>query len=101
MFRNAQQNRMGGMLWYAVLIWFSSSILSQALFIGFYGAPYDAIDLLGGIGPAYIGLILIEVTMWIILAGLSVVKMARKLKLRPVNIVPNLGNEPLDIRHHL
>jgi|TARA_B110000240_G_scaffold43605_1_gene49085 hypothetical protein len=91
MFRNAQQNRIGGMLWYAVLIWFSSSILSQALFIGFYGIPYDAIDLFEGIGPAYIGLIIIEMTMWVLLAGLSVVKMARKLKLKPVNIVPSLG----------
>ena len=91
MFRNAQQNRIGGILWYAVLIWFSSSILSQALFIGFYGIPYDAIDLFEGIGPAYIGLIIIEMTMWVLLAGLSVVKMARKLKLKPVNIVPSLG----------
>jgi hypothetical protein len=91
MFSNTQQNRMGGILWYAVLIWFSSSILSQALFIGFYGTPYDAIDLFGGIGPAYIGLVIIEMTMWILLAGLSVVKMARKLKLKPVNIVPSLG----------
>lgn len=91
MFRSAQQNRIGGMLWYAVLIWFSSSILSQALFIGFYGIPYDAIDLFGGIGPAYIGLVLIEITMWILLAGLSVVKMVSKLKLKPVNIVPSLG----------
>jgi hypothetical protein len=91
MFRNAQQNRIGGMLWYAVLIWFSSSILSQALFIGFYGIPYDAIDLFEGIGPAYIGLIIIEMTLWVLLAGLSVVKMARKLKLKPVNIVPSLG----------
>ena len=91
MFRNAQQNRIGGILWYVVLIWFSSSILSQALFIGFYGIPYDAIDLLGGIGPAYIGLVIIEMTMWVLLAGLSVTKMVRKLKLKPVNIVPSLG----------
>ena len=92
MFKNAQQNRMGGILWYAVLIWFSSSVLSQALFIGFYGVPYDAIDLLGGIGPAYIGLVIIEMTMWITLAGFSVAKMARKLKLKPVNIVTCPGN---------
>jgi hypothetical protein len=91
MFRNAQQNRIGGILWYAVLIWFSSSILSQAIFIGFYGTPYDAIDLFGGIGPAYIGLVIIEMTMWALLAGLSVAKMVRKLKLEPVNIVPSLG----------
>ena len=91
MFRDAQQNRIGGMLWYAVLIWFSSSILSQALFIGFYGIPYDAIDLLGGIGPAYIGLVVIEMTMWALLAVLSATKIVRKLKLKPVNIVPSLG----------
>jgi hypothetical protein len=91
MFKNAQQNRMSGILWYAVLIWFSSSILSQALFIGFYGVPYDAIDLFGGIGPAYIGLVIIEMTMWITLAGLSVVKMVRKMKLKPVNVVPSPG----------
>ena len=91
MFRNAQQNRIGGILWYVVLIWFSSSILSQALFIGFYGIPYDAIDLFEGIGPAYIGLVIIEMAMWALLAGLSVAKMVRKLKLKPVNIVPSLG----------
>ena len=91
MFRDVQQNRIGGMLWYAVLIWFSSSILSQALFIGFYGIPYDAIDLLGGIGPAYIGLVVIEMTMWALLAVLSASKIVRKLKLKTVNIVPSLG----------
>ncbi|NCG42430.1 MAG: hypothetical protein GWO84_02700 [Euryarchaeota archaeon] len=91
MFRDVQQNRIGGMLWYAVLIWFSSSILSQALFIGFYGIPYDAIDLLGDIGPAYIVLIIIEMTMWALLAVLSASKIVRKLKLKTVNIVPSLG----------
>jgi len=29
--------------------------------------------------------------MWVTLAGLSVAKMARKLKLKPVNIIPSIG----------
>jgi len=51
--------------WAAVLIWFSASLLSQAIYIGFNGMPYDAQQLLTALGPAYWGLVVFEVVIWI------------------------------------
>lgn len=91
MFGNNQHKRMGNVLWFAILIWFSSSLLSQALYIGLHGIPYDAIELFGGVGPAYYLLVGIELVMWSLLAGFSITKMSRRMKLKPSNMVPSLG----------
>jgi len=91
MFGNNQHKRMGNVLWFAILIWFSSSLLSQALYIGLHGIPYDAVELFGGVGPAYYLLVGIELVMWSLLAGFSITKMSRRMKLKPSNMVPSLG----------
>lgn len=91
MFGNNQSNRMGNVLWFAILIWFSSSLLSQALYIGLHGIPYDAVELFGGIGPAYYLLVGLELLMWVLLAGFSITKMSRRMKIKHSNMVPSLG----------
>ena len=40
-------------MWYAVLVWFSASLLSQSLYLAFYREPYDAMVLLKTLGPIY------------------------------------------------
>lgn len=91
MLEKKQQNRMGKLLWFAVVVWFSSSLLSQALFIGFYGIPYDAIELLSGLGPIYYLIVIVEVLMWILLAGLTVGKVSRRINVKLLNRLPTLG----------
>lgn len=91
MFGNNQSKRMGNVLWFAILIWFSSSLLSQALYIGLHGIPYDAVELFGGVGPAYYLLVGIELVMWALLAGFSITKMSRRMKIKHSSMVPSLG----------
>jgi hypothetical protein len=91
MFGNNQQNSTRKLLWFGILVWFSSSLMSQALYMGFYGMPYDAIELLGGVGPVYYLLIIIELSMWALLAALSFSKVMRRVKLKTSNVVPSLG----------
>ena len=45
-------------------IWFGASLLSQALYMGFYGMPYDSMLLLEIMGPYYALLIVIELLIW-------------------------------------
>jgi len=62
-------------MWYAVLIWFSSSLLSQSLYLAFYRQPYDAIVLLQTLGPLYYVVVVIEAIMWIALLVLALSKL--------------------------
>jgi hypothetical protein len=52
-------------MWYAVLVWFSASLLSQSLYLAFYREPYDAMVLLKTLGPIYYFVFLIEIVMWV------------------------------------
>ncbi|HJM54840.1 MAG TPA: hypothetical protein QGI72_01190 [Poseidonia sp.] len=54
----------GNILWFAVLIWFSSSLLSQTAYLAIYGLPYDATALLKTLGPVYYFVIILELAMW-------------------------------------
>ena len=45
-------------------IWFGASLLSQALYMGFYGKPYDSLLLLEIMGPFYALIIVIELLIW-------------------------------------
>ena len=91
MFGTNQQNSHGKMLWFVILVWFSSSLVSQALYMGFYGMPYDALELVGGVGPIYYLLITIELVMWALLAVISISKVMNKVKPNSSNMVPSLG----------
>ena len=71
--------KLGTILWFAVVVWFSSSLLSQAAYMAFYGIPYDAIVLLKQFGPLYYGVIIVELFIWVGLASVLVMKFARKV----------------------
>lgn len=55
---------MGTLLWFAVVVWFSSSLLSQSAFMAVHGLPYDAVAMLKSLGPVYYLIVAIELAMW-------------------------------------
>ena len=61
-----------------VVVWFSANLLSQAIYIGFNGEPYDANAILSGLGYWYWICIGVELFIWVTL-GLLVM---HKLRLR-------------------
>ena len=62
--------------WVIIAIWFGANLLSQAIYIGFNGQPYDANAILSGLGNWYWVCIAIELLIWIAL-GLLVIKKLR------------------------
>ena len=68
---------MGNILWFAVLIWFSSSLLSQSAYMATHGLPYDAVSMLKSLGPVYYLVLLVEITLWVGLLMMGWVKLAR------------------------
>jgi hypothetical protein len=68
---------MGNILWFAVLIWFSSSLLSQSAYMAIHGLPYDAVSMLKTLGPAYYLVVLVELSMWAGLLAMGWMKMNR------------------------
>ena len=54
----------GNILWFAVTIWFCSSLLSQTAHIAIYGLPYDATAMLKSLGPVYYFVLILELAMW-------------------------------------
>lgn len=71
--------KLGTIFWFAVVVWFSSSLLSQAAYMAFYGVPYDAVVLLKQFGPIYYAVMIVELFIWAGLASLFVMKVARKI----------------------
>jgi len=57
--------KLGTIFWFAVVVWFSSSLLSQAAYMALYGVPYDAITLLKELGPLYYVVLIFELLMWV------------------------------------
>lgn len=74
-------------MWYAVLVWFSSSLLSQSLYLALYREPYDAIVLLKALGPLYYVVVVVEIVMWISLLVIGVQKMKSLKKVNTVDPV--------------
>ena len=68
---------MGNILWFAVLVWFSSSLLSQSAYMATHGLPYDAVSMLKSLGPVYYLVVLMEITLWVGLLMMGWVKLAR------------------------
>ena len=60
--------------WAIVLIWFGANLLSQALYLGFYGEPYDANQILKSLGTWYWVCVMIELVIWLIFGSLLVQK---------------------------
>lgn len=65
-------------LWYAIFIWFASSLFSQSFYMALNGEPYDAIALLRGLGPLYYVVLLVELAVWISLGTLLLRKLVQK-----------------------
>ena len=69
---------MSTLLWYAIFVWFASSLFSQSLYMAFNGVPYDAVALLQNLGPVYYVVLVIELFVWISLGSLLVRKVFKK-----------------------
>ncbi len=65
-------------MWYAIFVWFASSLFSQSLYMAFNGVPYDAVALLQNLGPVYYLVLAIELVVWISLGSLLVKKVVTK-----------------------
>ena len=78
--RDEQPDRvqMNTLLWYAIFVWFASSLFSQSVYMAFTGVPYDAVALLQNLGPIYYLVLAIELFVWISLGGLLVKKVLKK-----------------------
>ncbi|MCS5535049.1 MAG: hypothetical protein NZ802_04270 [Candidatus Poseidoniales archaeon] len=61
--------------WIIVVIWFSANLLSQAIYLGFNGEPYDANAILSGLGHWYWVCIAVELSIWITLGLLVMHKL--------------------------
>jgi hypothetical protein len=60
---------LGTLLWFAVVVWFSSSLLSQSAFMAIHGLPYDAVAMLKTLGPVYYVVVVLELGMWLAVLG--------------------------------
>ena len=74
---------MGNILWFAVLIWFSSSLLSQSAYMATHGLPYDAVSMLKSLGPVYYLVVLLEITLWLGLLAMGWAKLVRARRSSP------------------
>jgi len=71
--------KLGTIFWFAVVVWFSSSLLSQAAYMAFYGVPYDAVALLRELGPLYYVVLIFELLMWAGVASVVFMRFAKKM----------------------
>ena len=78
LFEKQDDWELGTIFWYAVVVWFSSSLLSQAVYMAFYAVPYDAVDLLKQFGPVYYLVFAIELLIWIGIGFTVVFRLAKK-----------------------
>ena len=76
---------LGNILWFAVLVWFSSSLLSQSAYMAIHGLPYDAVAMLKSLGPFYYLIIALELAMWggLLVMGWLKLSRARQPKSTP------------------
>lgn len=79
---------MSTILWYAVFIWFASSLFSQSLYMALNGVPYDALALLKDLGPLYYVVLVVELFVWICIGSLVVKKIAQKAGFGPFTPSP-------------
>lgn len=75
---------LGNILWFAVLVWFSSSLLSQSAYIAIHGLPYDAVSMLESLGPFYYLVLLLEITIWGGLLVMGYLKFTRSRRTRSI-----------------
>ena len=74
---------LGNILWFAVLVWFSSSVLSQSAYMAIHGLPYDAVSMLESLGPFYYLILALEIAMWGGLLVMGWLKLSRSRRSDP------------------
>lgn len=74
---------MGNILWFAVLVWFSLSLLSQSAYMAIHGLPYDAVSMLESLGPVYYLVVVLELVMWGGLLVMGWLKLSRSRRTSP------------------
>jgi len=52
--------------WMSIVVWFCANLLSQAVFMGKFGEPYGRELLDQGLGPMYWGLIIVELSIYLV-----------------------------------
>jgi len=77
--------------WAVVVIWFSANLLSQALYMGINGGPYDASAMLSSLGAWYWVLLFLELGIWV-LFGLLVLTRIKDGKTVRKQREENLGS---------
>ena len=82
---------LGNILWFAVLVWFSSSLLSQSAYIAIHGLPYDAVTMLKSLGPFYYLVLALELAIWGGLLMMGYTKFARARRARQAGPVHAVG----------
>ena len=83
---------MGNILWFAVLVWFSSSLLSQSAYMAIHGLPYDAVSMLESLGPVYYLVVVLELVMWGGLLVMGWLKLSRSRRSRQTS--PSVPGTP-------
>jgi hypothetical protein len=76
----ATSTTLSTVLWYAIFIWFASSLFSQSFYMALNGEPYDAITMLKELGPVYYIVVVVELAVWISLSSLLVRKVVQKTR---------------------
>ena len=71
-----------------IYIWFAASVLSQALYIGFHGVPYDSTLMIALLGPWYLLVIILEALVWAILGMILLSKMISTRQQKPILQIP-------------
>ena len=82
---------LGNILWFAVLVWFSSSLLSQSAYIAIHGLPYDAMTMLRSLGPFYYVVLLLELAVWGGLLMMGYTEFARARRARATGAAHAVG----------
>jgi hypothetical protein len=70
-------------IWMSIIIWFCANIISQAAFMGKFGQPYGRELLNQELGPIYWGLIILELSIYLI--GFYTLGSKLKLKKSPIS----------------
>ncbi len=70
--------------WFVIFIWFGANLLSQALYLGLNGEPYDANAMLASIGYWYWMVVIIELLVWSLLGTMLIRKIRIKSLSNPI-----------------
>jgi len=63
---NNEKWKLSTYIWMSLIMWFCANIISQAAFIGKFGEPYGRELLNQELGPIYWGLIILELSIYVI-----------------------------------